>query len=76
MKKLISLIIIASMLLPAFGFIANFNVAAATAISSLPDIYEPDKTTDLIPPVGDQGGEGACASFAVAYYYKSIQEKK
>jgi len=29
-----------------------------------------------LPPVGDQGNQGSCASWAVGYYYKSYQEGK
>lgn len=36
-----------------------------------------DHTTDpWFPPIGDQGQQGSCASFAVGYYCKTYQEAK
>jgi|GEM_PF-3944828 Listeria/Bacterioides repeat len=77
MKRFISLVIVATMLFSSIGFISYFKVGAETSISGLPAIHEPDITNpESIPPVGDQAAEGACSSFAVVYYYKSIQEKR
>ncbi|MBU1651612.1 C1 family peptidase, partial [bacterium] len=55
--------------------------------ASLPDWIKPappitpqdgwDDYVDLspnFPPVGNQGGQGSCTAWAVAYYYKSYQE--
>jgi hypothetical protein len=30
--------------------------------------------TSLMPPVGNQGGQGSCAAWAMGYYYKTYQE--
>ncbi|PKQ27647.1 MAG: hypothetical protein CVT63_06855 [Candidatus Anoxymicrobium japonicum] len=32
--------------------------------------------TDQLPPVGDQGKQGSCVTWATSYYYKSFSEKQ
>lgn len=38
---------------------------------SLPESYD---LSNLLPPVGNQGQQGSCTSWAVSYYMKSLQE--
>ncbi|OQA90307.1 MAG: Papain family cysteine protease [Elusimicrobia bacterium ADurb.Bin231] len=42
-------------------------------VSSLPSTVD---NSAGCPPVGDQGNQGSCASWAIGYYYKSYQEAK
>jgi C1A family cysteine protease len=49
------------------------NVLEALVIpESLPQTFD---LSELLPPVGDQGELGSCASWATSYYMKSFQEK-
>jgi hypothetical protein len=48
----------------------SFTVTQRQGIPSRFDL------SSLMPPVGDQGAQGSCVGWAVAYYYKSFQEKK
>ncbi|WP_026839704.1 C1 family peptidase [Gillisia sp. JM1] len=39
--------------------------------NNLPDSYD---LSHLLPPIGNQGQQGSCVSWAISYYMKSLQE--
>jgi len=41
-------------------------------IAALPAAFD---NTENYPPIGNQGGQGSCVAWAVAYAYKTMQEK-
>ena len=51
-------------------FIPDFSLPSKAVLPSKIDL------SDKMPPVGNQGYQGSCAAFAIAYALKSYQEKK
>ncbi|HNW93731.1 MAG TPA: S8 family serine peptidase, partial [bacterium] len=48
---------------------------AGVTTQVLPDSHN-NAATKWFPPIGDQGNEGACVTFAIGYYCKTFQEAK
>ena len=49
------------------------RLVAAGCSTFLPEVVD---NSDGLPPVGDQGGEGACAAWSIGYYCKTYSEGK
>ncbi|WP_299892063.1 C1 family peptidase [uncultured Lacinutrix sp.] len=53
-------------------FNTNNEIENLVIPENLPENYD---LSYLLPPIGDQGSQGSCVSWAVTYYMKSLQEK-
>ncbi len=53
------------------GYIVE-QVTNQTALPAAVDL----SLSEYFPPIGDQGSQGSCASFAIGYYCKTYQEAK
>lgn len=56
----------------SYTFDENNLISNLLIPDSLPHRYD---LSDLLPPVGNQGRQGSCTSWAITYYMKSMQEK-
>jgi C1A family cysteine protease len=54
--------------------ISTITIAKNTTITTLPPSTIPSNFLLTMPPVGYQGSEGCCVSFAVAYYSRSCEQ--
>ncbi|HEY9760075.1 MAG TPA: hypothetical protein V6C97_33270 [Oculatellaceae cyanobacterium] len=52
-----------------------YTIERVTYQTSLPTTVD-HTSSEYFPPIGDQGQQGSCASFAIAYYCKTYQEAK
>jgi hypothetical protein len=52
-----------------------YTVEDVTYQTTLPTVVDLT-TSQYFPPIGDQGYQGSCASFAIGYYCKTYQEAK